>query len=129
MPLDQNVAVLTVDPLMRNPYLMRVRRLIPFASGPHVSVSVPAMIPGNPHIARAWRSPPLLHDRVGRRHLNHNLISRDIERQCRSENQTNQSLAKHSPLSFFSKCHTADEPRGNQPQADEWGFTTSFLYS
>src|SRR5580658_7043257 len=101
MPLDQNVAVLAVDPFMRNPYLMRMRRLVPFASGPHVGVSVPAMIPGNPYIASAWRSPPPLHDGVRGRRLNHDLLSRGVEHQCRCENQSDQSLAKHNLLSFF----------------------------
>src|ERR1039457_5981375 len=73
VPVDQNVAVPSVNPAMCDPALVRLWRLFPSSLVPGVSVAIPTMVSGNPHMVTAGSPPAPLDVNPGRSDANPNL--------------------------------------------------------
>jgi hypothetical protein len=61
--LDKHVAIVPVLPTRCNPHGTFAGRKLPASRLPDVGAAIPAMISGNPYVARPWPNRPVLHDR------------------------------------------------------------------
>src|ERR1039458_4397533 len=94
---------------MRYPMGMPPWRLFPPSRTPGVSVAIPTMVPGYPHMVRAGPRRPPLHYDMGWPDANHNFRRRrGAEDQRARKHQSDQSLKNHYKLSF-SDYYTANE--------------------
>src|ERR1051326_2719869 len=55
MAFHEDPSAFLVNPVMRDPAAVWLRRLFPPSRGPDVGVAVPTLVPGNPDVATAGR--------------------------------------------------------------------------
>ena len=85
----QHVSAVATNVVVRYPALVRLRRHLPASGGPHISIAVPTMIPVNPHVIAAGRSPAMLDYGDWWTKTNYNVGSRGAESQRTGENNSN----------------------------------------
>src|ERR1039457_3898932 len=84
---------------MRYPALVRLWRHFPPSLVPRVSVAVPTMVPGNPHMVAAGSPPAPLDVNPGWSDANYNLGRRGAQGQRAYKNQSHQSFKNHTTIS------------------------------
>src|ERR1017187_10026926 len=84
---------------MRYPALVRLWRHFPPSLVPSVSVAIPTMVPGNPHMVTAGSPTAPLDMNPGWRYANHNLGRRGAHGQRAYKNQSQQSFKNHTNIS------------------------------
>ena len=95
VPLDQNVAAVSVNPVMGYPVGTHPWWLFPPSLDPNVMSAIPIVISLNPHMVAARpRAPPLDHH-ARWRDANHNLACHSAEGQRACKNQSDHSLKNH----------------------------------
>src|ERR1019366_1972361 len=94
-----SVAVPSVNPAVRDPALVRLWRHFPPSLVPSVSVAIPTMVPGNPHMVTAGSPTGPLDMNPGWRYANHNLGRRGAQGQRAYKNQSQQSFKNHTNIS------------------------------
>jgi len=102
VPVDQNVAVPLVNPAMRHPAGIPLWTLFPPSLVPGVSVAIPTLVSGNPHMVTAGSPPALLDMNPGWRDANHNLGGRRPQGQGTNKDQSHQSFKNHITISFYA---------------------------
>jgi hypothetical protein len=100
VPVYQNPAVPVVNPAMRYPAGTRLWTLLPPSLIPGVSVAIPTLVPGNPHMVTAGSPPTLLDVNTGWSDANHNIGRCGAEGQRGCKNQSHQSFKNHTTISF-----------------------------
>src|ERR1700722_237418 len=99
---------------MRYPALVRPRRHLPSSGLPLIGVAVPVVIPVNPHMIAARRSPAMLDNSDWWTKTNYNVSSRGAESQCTGENNSDQPFMKHN-FPFLVTCRTSSRtPRSGR---------------
>ena len=71
--LDQDPAVMTVNPAMGYPARVRVRGTIPAAWNPDVAAAIPSMVAVYPDVFSTWAGAARFNDGSGRSNADHNL--------------------------------------------------------
>jgi len=86
---DQDPAVTTVLPTMRDPYRAFMRRVGPVAVDPDVAVAVPAVIAVDPNPSAVRRTVVGFDDGIGRRYANYDLRKSGGRREtnCKQQRQ------------------------------------------
>jgi hypothetical protein len=96
---------------MRFPTGMRPWRLFPPSRGPGVSVAIPPMVPGNPHmVGTRWTTPILDYD-TRWRDADQDLGRQRAEGKRTCKNQSNQSSRKHNTLSPIVSYQTTNQSK------------------
>src|SRR5450759_258352 len=113
VPFHKNPAAPLANIVMRYPVGTRTWRLFPPSLVPTVSVAIPCLLPGNPHVLTAGRPPPPLIHSTGWPDANHHVGRRGAEGQRACKNQSQQSLKKHNNFSF-SQYQTANQSSGRR---------------
>src|SRR5450756_1527221 len=111
VPFHKNPAAPLANIVMRYPVGTRTRRLFPPSLVPTVSVAIPTLVPGNPHMLTARCPPPPLIHRSRWPDANHHVGRYGAEGQRACKNQSQQSLKKHNNFSF-SPYQTANPSSG-----------------
>src|ERR1035441_5818664 len=100
VPFHKNIAAPLAGIVMRYPVGTRAGRLFPPSLVPGVSVAIPTLVPGNPHMVTGGARRPPLDDCTRWRQANHNIGSHGAEGQGACKKQSHQSLKNHTKLSF-----------------------------
>jgi hypothetical protein len=106
--------------VMRFPTGMRPWRLFPPSRGPGVSVAIPAMVPGNPHMVGARWATPILDYDTRWRDANHNFSRQRAEGQRTCKNQSDQPSRKHNTLSHSRAIWTYLQRSSSVSSARGW---------
>src|ERR1035441_4816456 len=88
--VHQDITAIAADVVMRHPFAMPGRWFIPLSPLPLIGVTVPSMIPADPHVVAARRRRTLLHENAWRRDANHYIRCRCANRHQSREDQSQQ---------------------------------------
>jgi hypothetical protein len=102
----QYVSAVAMNIVVRYPALVRLRRHLPTSAGPYISIAIPTVIPVNPHVIAAGRSPAMLDNSDWWTKTNYNVSSRGAESQRTGKNNSDQPFMKHS-FSFLVTYRTS----------------------
>lgn len=107
MSFHQNPSSIPMDPAMRYPMSVRAGRHFPSSRHPDISTAIPAVISGDPDIARAGRWDACLNDWMRRPHSNHHFLPNCSDSYDTCEQNPHQCLLQHNLCSFFfATCET-----------------------
>jgi hypothetical protein len=100
--------------VVRYPALVGLRRHLPTSGVPLISVSVPLLIPVNPHVITAGRSPAMLDNSDWWTKTNYDVSSRGAESQRTGENNSDQPFVKHNFLFLLQTAYRRGTPRSRR---------------
>src|ERR1019366_1084568 len=86
---------------MRYPAGISLWTLFPPSLVPRVSVAIPTLVAGDPHMVTAGSPPVPLDVNAGWSDANHNLGGRGAQGKSTYKNQPQQSFKNHTNISFF----------------------------